>query len=269
MTLEIETIRLLVLFVSFFGVALWETFRPRRQSDGTTAARWGAAFIFFLLNIAIVAVVRPESNGGAIAPAWYTALDASQPLIQFAIGATLFVLIDLLNYIYHRILHVIPMLWRVHSVHHSDRDVDVSTTYLHHPLENLVLVCVMGLGLAAAGVPGVVLATYGIVATLLAPFQHGNVALPAVLERWLSLVFITGNLHRAHHSIEMDEGNSNYGLVFSWWDRLFGTLTDMPKAGHEGLVFGIAEFEGPGRQSLFGLLAAPFRMASRLSPVPR
>ena len=269
MTLEVETIRLVVLFVSFFGVALWETFRPRRRLTESASRRWGMVFVLFLLNIGVVAAVGPERSGGALAPVWVSAFAPSGWAAQLALGAALFVLLDLLYYAYHRVLHLVPLLWRVHAVHHSDRDLDVSTTYLHHPLENLVLLVVMGIGVAAAGFPGAVLVTYGIVATLLAPFQHGNIALPAAMERWLSLVLITGNLHRAHHSTEMDEGNSNYGLVFSWWDRLFGTLTEVPKADHEGLAFGIGAFEGPGRQSLLGLLAAPFRMASPLSPIPR
>ena len=271
MTLEFETIRLIVLFVSFFGVAVWETFRPRRAPGGLAGSRWTTAFLLFLINVGIAAMVMPERSESALAPFWQSIYAPSGWMAHLAIGVAVFVLLDFLHYAYHRTLHAVPILWRVHSVHHSDRDVDVSTTYLHHPLENLVLVCVMGIGVVALGFPGIVLAVYSIVATLMAPFQHGNVALPKAMERWLSLVFVTGNLHRAHHSTLVEEGNSNYGLVFSWWDRIFGTLTAVPKAGHEGLQFGIAEFEGPGRQTLFSLLAAPFKMkpASQLSPNPR
>lgn len=269
MALEFETIRLVALFVSFFGVALWETFRPRRKLVEPTGRRWAAVFVLFLLNIGVVALVAPERSGSALAAPWSSAFIPSGWLEQLAVGALLFVLLDFLHYLYHRVLHVVPLLWRVHAVHHSDRNVDVSTTYLHHPFENLVLVLVMGIGVAAAGFPGAVLAAYGVVATLMAPLQHGNIALPATVDRWLSRVFITGNLHRAHHSMDIQEGNSNYGLVFSWWDRLFGTLTSVPKFGHEGIVFGIADFEGPGRQSLIGILAAPVTMASPLLSDPR
>src|SRR5262245_59718797 len=120
MTLEVETIRLVVLFVSFFGVALWETFRPRRRLTESASRRWGMVFVLFLLSIAVVAAVAPERSGGALAPAWLSAFAPSGWAAQLAIGATLFVLLDLLYYAYHRVLHVVPLLWRVHAVHHSD-----------------------------------------------------------------------------------------------------------------------------------------------------
>jgi sterol desaturase/sphingolipid hydroxylase (fatty acid hydroxylase superfamily) len=268
MTLEFETIRFIVLFVSFFGVALWETFRPRRKPASPAGRRWTTVFLLFLINIGIAAIVQSDRSESTLAPFWQSIYAPSGWMAQLAVGIAVFLLLDFLHYAHHRLLHTIPFLWRIHAVHHSDRDVDVSTTYLHHPLESLLVVCVLAIGVTAAGFPGVVLAAYSIIATLMAPFLHGNVALPAVMERWLSLVFITGNLHRAHHSTVMEEGNSNYGTILSIWDRMFGTLTAVPKAGHEGLQFGIAEMEGPGRQGLLELLAAPFRMkpASRLLP---
>jgi sterol desaturase/sphingolipid hydroxylase (fatty acid hydroxylase superfamily) len=268
MTLEFETIRLIVLFVSFFGVALWESFRPGRANQDPTARRWASIFGLFLLNICVAWALTPARGESGAAAFWAGLLPQGWAGVAIA-GILAFFLLDLLHYVYHRVLHAVPVLWRLHAVHHSDHDVDVATTYLHHPLENATLVLVMGIGVTAAGFPPAVLAVYSVVATLMAPFQHGNVVAPRALERWLSPVLVTGGLHRVHHSIDMREGNSNFGLVFSFWDRLFRTLVATPAARPEGLVFGVAEIDGPGRQSFPAVLASPFRMSAQPSANPR
>ena len=149
-------------------------------------------------------------------------------------------MLDLLRYLVHRCEHAVPFLWRFHALHHSDPDVDVTTSVRHHPIEYVL----------ASGVYwiAIVVLSHSLAVFATAAVQHGNICLPERLERWLQPVLITVDLHRVHHSLEFSRVNWNYGAVLSIWDRFFGTLTRMTREEHEKIVFGVREL--PRRECL-------------------
>jgi sterol desaturase/sphingolipid hydroxylase (fatty acid hydroxylase superfamily) len=179
--------------------------------------------------------------------------------------------VDALNYATHRAAHLIPWWWRVHKLHHSDTVVDVSTTLRHHPLESLLTSFVLLVCYAALGLPLYSILIHGLLVLLHGPFTHANIRIPARLDRVLRWVVITPDMHRIHHSVRMDEGNSNFGSVLTWWDRLGGTYHADPAGGHTGMTLGLEDVAWAQTPRLGGLLASPFADAravfERLTPL--
>ncbi len=167
-------------------------------------------------------------------PAWPIA-DA---LLSFVAG---FLLLDFLHYAVHRWQHAAHFLWRFHALHHSDPDVDVTTSVRHHPIEYLIAAAIYWLAMLALAVPAIVALSHALAVFAAAAITHGNIRLPEWLERGLQPVVITLDLHLVHHSISYEEANSNFGAVLSIWDRLFGTYVRLTRAQQERLVFGVRE----------------------------
>lgn len=166
--------------------------------------------------------------------------------------------LDLLHYASHRLHHKIPMLWRFHRLHHSDRQVDASTTLLHHPLEIVTGFLVLIVFAVLFDVPLIALVIYSIMAGIHSGFTHLDYEFPPTVERILKWFMITPNFHRRHHSLSMDEGNSNFGAVFIFWDYLFGTVTSGAPF-REAIAFGIDECQSPRAGSLTAYLANPLK----------
>ena len=250
-----------VLLAAFAALAVWETFRPRRPLSGQTPRRWlHNSLLGILVNsplgwipsasAIVVAFAVANSSYGllnrAILPAW------SRYLLAF-------VLLDLLRYGQHRLYHSISALWRVHRVHHSDPDLDWSSGLLFHPLEVLLS---QGSYLAVVALltpPPIAVLAIELVTVAQNLFEHANVAIPDRLDAFLRWLLITPDMHRIHHSAEFTEQNANFGTVFSWWDRLFGSYVREPAAGQDHVRVGLEEL--PDRRSLnvMGMLALPFR----------
>ncbi len=141
-----------------------------------------------------------------------------------------------------------PLFWRFHALHHSDPDVDVTTSVRHHPVEYVLASAVYWTAVLVLDVPAIIVLSHGLTDFAAAAIQHGNIRLPERLERWLQPVLVTVDMHRIHHSVAFDQANSNYGAVFSIWDRLFGTYTVITRAQHDSIVFGVREL--PRRECL-------------------
>src|SRR5690348_12483548 len=137
--------------------------------------------------------------------------------------------------------HSVPLLWRFHALHHSDPDVDVTTSVRHHPIEYALGSAVYWLAVIVLDVPALVVLSHGLAVFGMASVQHGNIRLPERLERWLQPVLVTTDMQRIHHSVVFDQANSNNGAVLSVWDRLFGTYTSITRAQHDRIVFGVRE----------------------------
>lgn len=176
-------------------------------------------------------------------------------LLLFLVG---FLLIDLIQYTMHLVSHKVTLLWRMHAIHHADEHVTAASTLLHHPLEVMINYGIILCLYVILGIPILIIAIYGLVNAIHSVFSHANIALPAKLDHALRLVIVTPDMHRTHHSIRMDEGNSNFGQVFTIWDRLFGTYVAHPTTGEAGLVMGLPKSEKPKSFSLPGLLLLPF-----------
>ena len=179
--------------------------------------------------------------------------------VPFALAVLLsLVLLDLAIYGQHLLFHAVPALWRVHRVHHSDQDVDVTTGILFHPIE-IILSLVIKFGvIVVLGPPVAAVFLFEVVLNATSMFNHGNVRLPAPIERRLRWFLVTPDMHRVHHSVELDESNSNFGFNLPWWDRLFGTYRAQPRGGHQGVVLGVEGLRQQRPRGLLGLVALPF-----------
>jgi sterol desaturase/sphingolipid hydroxylase (fatty acid hydroxylase superfamily) len=167
------------------------------------------------------------------------------------------VVLDAATYLCHRLMHVIPALWRAHSVHHADPLVDVTTALRFHPIESVWRFAFLVTPAWLLGLPAAGLATYRVVSALVAPYEHMNVRLWRPLDTALSLVIGTPNMHKIHHSRVESETNTNYGNIFSIFDRVLGTFT--PSARAESVDTGLDGHDEVETQRFGGLLRLPFR----------
>src|SRR5262249_29775306 len=169
------------------------------------------------------------------------------------------VVLDFAIYLQHVLFHAVPVLWRLHRVHHADLDVDVTTGIRFHPLEILLSLGIKMGVVVALGAPPVAVVVFEVLLNATSLFNHGNVRLPGWLDRLLRLVLVTPEMHRVHHSSDPRETNSNFGFNLPWWDLLLGTYRAQPKAGHEGMGIGLEEFRDERvADRLDGMLALPF-----------
>ena len=179
------------------------------------------------------------------------------------------ILLDLAIYLQHVLFHAVPVLWRLHRMHHADLEFDVSTGVRFHPIEILLSMGIKLGVVAALGTPAVAVLVFEVLLNATSMFNHGNVRLPARTDRVLRWIVVTPEMHRVHHSVVPRETNSNFGFNLPWWDRLFGTYRAQPAAGHEGMTIGIAQFRDPAELRLDRMLIQPFRDDDRLYPLGR
>lgn len=171
-------------------------------------------------------------------------------------------LLDLVTYFLHRAYHVVPLLWRLHAVHHSDLDLDVSSASRFHTGEVLVssmlkVGIVTLLGISPGG-----LVAFEAVMLACAQFQHANVRVPREVEAALWWTFVPPSMHRIHHTPVTQDTNSNYGTILTVWDRLLGTFRRRPPPPRPS--FGLETLRDPRLLGLTGLLVLPFRMPKPL-----
>ena len=254
---------LAVLFGSLLTVALWEFCRSRRQREFPALRRRLGNLGIWLLNIVLAGFTfsspqtfrfQLEAIFGFALPAWPIA----DQWLSFVAG---FLLLDFLQYAMHRCQHAVPFLWRFHALHHSDPDVDVTTSVRHHPIEYLIATAVYWLAVLVLGIPAVVVLSHSLAVFTAAAVTHGNISLPEWLERRLRPVVITLDLHLLHHSIEFSRENWNYGAVLSSWDRLFGTYLQINRAQRERLVFGVRELPRQECLKFSAMMLTPWRLA--------
>ncbi|MFO1129285.1 MAG: sterol desaturase family protein [Rhodospirillales bacterium] len=243
---------LLALFLVYQG---WRPFRPGILSRRRGIANFGLAAV----DTVVLRVLFPAAGVGAAFLATehkaglFNALDLPA---WFAVGASV-VAHDLAVYIQHWLTHRVPILWRLHRVHHSDIALDVTTALRFHPAEIVLSLLIKIVVILALGAPAVAVVLFEILLNGAAMFNHTNVRLPAGLERPLRRVIVTPDMHRVHHSVHRDETDSNYGFCLSVWDRLFGTYRDQPRDGHRDMVIGLEDFRNDQSQRLDRLLLQP------------
>ncbi len=175
-----------------------------------------------------------------------------------ALVATVVVL-DLAIYLQHVVFHAVPVLWRVHRMHHVDLDFDVTTGLRFHPIEIGISLLIKLAVVAALGASAVGVLIFEVLLNATSLFNHGNISLPQQIDRWLRWIVVTPDMHRVHHSIVVEETNSNFGFNLPWWDRLLGTYRAQPAAGHETMTIGIKQFRDPSELRLDHMLTQPLR----------
>ena len=251
-------IRLAVFLGVFTAVAIWESLSPRRKLDTSKNLRWISNISITLIGTAVVRGLFP------VLAVTFAANESTMGLLHqvplpFFVRVVIGVLaLDLIIYGQHVMFHSIPLLWRLHMMHHADLDMDVTTGLRFHPVE---IVLSMGIKLAAillVGPPVLAVILFEILLNATSMFNHGNIRMPAGLDSLLRLFVVTPDMHRVHHSVVILETNSNFGFNLPWWDRLFGTYRAQPAAGHDDMVLGLSQFRNPQRLTLPWLLALPF-----------
>ncbi len=250
----------------FFGVlilmALWEVMAPCRPLLAPKPQRWGSNLSLVVLNTVLLrtlfpltavnlAVIAAERSWGILP--WFTL----PPWLGVVLSV---VLLDLLIYGQHVLFHFWPPLWRLHKVHHVDRDFDVTTGLRFHPLEILLSMGIKWVAIVLLGTPALAVIIFEILLNATAMFNHGNVSLPREIDRVLRWVMVTPDMHRVHHSVIPQETNSNFGFNLPWWDYLFGTYRDRPALGNQDMTIGLSDYQQDLRViQLPWLLLLPFR----------
>jgi sterol desaturase/sphingolipid hydroxylase (fatty acid hydroxylase superfamily) len=241
-------------------MALWEGLSPRRPLAASRWTRWINNLGMVAIDSVVLRLVMPAtaiSVASFVTPHGWGLFNviglSGWPAIVLGL-----ITLDLVIYGQHAMFHAVPIFWRLHKVHHTDLDVDVTTGVRFHPAE---VVLSMGIKMAVVfllGAPVLAVLLFEVLLNGTSMFNHGNVYLWSGFDRWLRLFVVTPDMHRVHHSVIIRETNSNFGFNLPWWDRLFGTYRAQPAAGHDRMVIGIARYRNPKRLTLARLLALPF-----------
>lgn len=253
-------IRVTFFLVLFLFFALWEVISPRRALTTSKRKRW-------FVNIAIAVInsvaLRLISGIGAYSMAltadtygWGLFNNVGVPYWTAVLVSV--ILLDFTIYLQHFVFHLVPILWRLHMVHHTDLDIDVTSGTRFHPVEILLS---MGIKIGVVfllGAPALAILIFEIILNGTSMFNHSNISIPVWMDRIVRLFIVTPDMHRVHHSIIVEERNSNFGFNLSLWDRILGTYRSQPEAGHEMMVIGLKAFRDGGRLRLLSLLRLPF-----------
>jgi sterol desaturase/sphingolipid hydroxylase (fatty acid hydroxylase superfamily) len=245
----------------FTALVLWEWLAPRRKLSVGRRPRWPGNLGVLAIDIVAVRLLAPAALVGVALIAgsrgWGLFNLAGLPLWAAAVIGI--VALDLVIYSQHVVLHHVPLLWRLHRMHHADLDIDVTTGVRFHPLEILLSLAIKVAAVLALGVPAVAVLIFEVLLNATSMFNHSNVALPPRLEPMARWIIVTPQMHQVHHSIVRRETNSNFGFNLPWWDRLFGTYRDRPAAGEDGMTVGLGEFRDLQELHFTRLLTQPFR----------
>ena len=260
--IEHEIIIRLGFFLSVFSImAVWEIIAPRRKLLIPKLLRWSNNLALVFLNTILLRLIFPAAAAGMAifvnAQGWglFNYYDVAFPIA--VIASVIFM--DAMIYLQHVMVHAIPVLWRLHRVHHADPDFDVTTGARFHPLEIMLSMLIKFAVIVLLGPPVLAVIIFEILLNATAMFNHSNVRLNTTLDKYLRLLVVTPDMHRVHHSVEEDETNSNFGFNLPWWDRLFGTYRDQPRNGHQYMTIGIHDFNRPRQVTwLHSMLILPF-----------
>ncbi len=245
----------------FFLMVIWEVNSPARSGHFQRRYRWFGNIALAAINnvvlrllpfIMAVSAARMADIGG------YGVFNVIH--VPFPIEVILsIVLLDLVIYFQHVLMHRVPLLWRLHGLHHSDRDLDVTTAVRFHPIEIVVSMMIKFVAVIILGADIVAVIAFEIILAGMAMFNHGNVSLPKALEPKLRNLVVTPEMHRVHHSENPMDFNKNFGFNLSIWDRLFGTYAQEPCEGSEKLSIGLQGLRSHYLINIIWMLTYPFK----------
>lgn len=254
------SIRLGFFFAIFLIVAIWEVLAPRRTLSTSKIRRWYSNLSIVVINSLVVRWIFPILAVGLAIKAQNLSWGLFNNIeITWGLHLILSVLIlDFIIYLQHAMFHFVPLLWRLHRMHHTDLDYDVTTGSRFHPIEIALSMVVKLAAVAALGPLPVAVIIFEVLLNGTAMFNHGNIKLPKKLDRIIRWFIVTPDMHRVHHSVIRTETDSNFGFNMPWWDRLFGTYQDQPQAGHDQMTIGIEIFRNPKYLHFHWLMVIPF-----------
>ncbi len=249
-------------FLGIFGtVAVAEIMFPRRALVDSKAVRWFTNLSITFINGALMRLLFPILAVAVAAIAaergWGLLNAVGLPFwLEVAVAVAV---LDFVIYLQHRLFHAVPVLWRLHKMHHVDLDIDVTTGARFHPLEIMLSMLIKFAAVIGLGAAPLAVVIFEVVLNGMAMFNHGNFRLPLGLDNALRLFVVTPDMHRVHHSVIAREYNSNFGFNLSWWDRLMGTYRAQPESGHDGMTIGHPAYRDRRRLTLPWLMLLPFR----------
>jgi sterol desaturase/sphingolipid hydroxylase (fatty acid hydroxylase superfamily) len=253
------------------AMAAWEVAAPRRRREIPRLLRWTNNLGVVVIDTILVRLTFPIVAVGlalfADEHGWglFNVLDAPVWL-AFILSV---VALDLAIYLQHVMFHAVPVLWRIHRMHHADLEFDVTTGLRFHPIEVLLSMGIKLMMVAALGPPAAAVLVFEVILNGTAMFNHSNIKIPLRLDRILRLFVVTPDMHRVHHSIHPVETNSNFGFNLPWWDRLLGTYRAQPTDGHEDMTIGIEQFRTRRDLWLDKMLVQPLRGKANRYPINR
>ena len=256
----------------FLAMAAWELLSPRRHLSARKPLRWASNLGLVGLNSLLLRFFAPLGAVGValLAESRGWGLFQNVAIPYWAAVALSVLLLDLAIYLQHVMFHAVPLLWRLHMVHHADLDFDVTTGLRFHTLEVLLSLAIKASVVLLLGAPAMAVLVFEVLLSATSMFNHANVRMPAWLDRILRLVVVTPEMHRVHHSIHARETNSNFGFNLPWWDRLLGTYRAQPAEGHTGMTIGLTQFRDEGQaERLHRMLALPFTGQAGDYPINR
>jgi sterol desaturase/sphingolipid hydroxylase (fatty acid hydroxylase superfamily) len=251
----------LAFFVGIFVItALWEVAAPRRRLTVSKASRWFGNIGIVVINTVVLRLLFPAAAVGVALwvgkMGWGLFNIVTAPYwVKVVLSA---ILLDFVIYLQHVMFHAVPVLWRLHMMHHADLDYDLTTGARFHPIEIVLSMVVKTAAIVVLGAPALGVIIFEILLNGTAMFNHGNIWIPLGVDRVLRLFVVTPDMHRVHHSVFPSETNSNFGFNLPWWDRLMGTYRAQPSRGHEGMTIGLNQFRDQSRLTLPWMLILPF-----------
>jgi sterol desaturase/sphingolipid hydroxylase (fatty acid hydroxylase superfamily) len=262
-------IRLAAFAFVFAAMAVWELAAPKRRLSVGRGPRWPSNLGVVAIDTAVVRILFPTAAVGFAlvceARGWGLFNLVSLPWGPATLLSVL--LLDLAIYAQHVLFHAVPVLWRLHRMHHADLDIDVTTGVRFHPVEIVLSMLIKFAVVAVVGTPAAAVVIFEVLLNTTSMFNHSNIAMRPAVDRIVRLLVVTPDMHRVHHSIERRETNSNFGFNFPWWDRLFGTYRPQPEQGHEGMTIGIENFRDPVELRLDRMLLQPLRQEADRTPM--
>ena len=254
-------VRLGFFALVFITMLAWELLAPRRGPSVSKPLRWLNNLGLFALNTLVLRLLFPAAAVGialSVGEMGWGLFNLLTLPFWFEIVAAV-LLLDLAIYLQHILMHRVPLLWRLHRVHHADLDIDLTTGSRFHTIEIIVSMLIKGVVILLLGPALIAVLVFEVLLNGMAIFNHANVSLPPAVERVVRYLLVTPDMHRVHHSTVKRETDSNYGFNLSIWDRMFGTYIDQPEMGHDRMTIGIAEFRDARQvDQLPGMLALPF-----------
>jgi sterol desaturase/sphingolipid hydroxylase (fatty acid hydroxylase superfamily) len=239
---------------------LWELFAPRRPLITSKVKRWVSNLGLVLIDSIAVRLVFPTALAGVSLLVqqrmWGLFNQFELPILLKIVFSVL--ILDLVIYLQHIMFHVIPLFWRLHMVHHTDMDIDVTTGVRFHPIEIVLSMGIKMIVVVLIGPPPIAVVIFEILLNGTSMFNHGNVRYSQNIDSILRLIVVTPEMHRVHHSTIRWESNSNLGFNFPWWDRLFGTYRPQPAKGHLEMTIGLDQYKEPQKLTLPWMLVLPF-----------
>ena len=253
-------VRLICFAVVLTLMAVWESLAPRRAIQIGRQIHWTNNIGLALLNTLALRLIVPigaigfaifvESNNWGLFNLW--------PVPNWLSILICVIFLDLVVYGQHVLFHAIPLLWRLHMVHHADMEFDVTTGLRFHTIEIILSMGFKCAAIIVLGAPFLSVLIFEVLLNATSMFNHSNVWMPAAVDRTLRWFLVTPDMHRIHHSTVPTETNSNFGFNVPWWDRLLGTYCHEPIHGQSEMMIGLEQFRDPRRLTLIGIILLPF-----------